>query len=93
VDDNICLIDIETTGLNPATDQILEICLLTNYDYLLVRVVHDRIMGHPKALAMNASLIADISSIDKETLHLPQRRKVHDQWRGIKADYGPNIVS
>jgi hypothetical protein len=63
-------IDIETTGLEPETDQILEFAAV--YDHtewwherpvealssMSVVIRHDRIEGHPYALAMNARLIA-----------------------------------
>lgn len=64
-------IDIETTGLDPKNDQILQIgaiiedtskCLefdeIPKFDRL---IRHERITGSPYALAMNAGLIAKLS--------------------------------
>lgn len=63
-------IDIETTGLDPVRDQILQIgAVVGNTDAMgmqagdgrretfLKYVAHDRIVGHPKALAMNAAIV------------------------------------
>lgn len=68
-------IDLETTGLDPEQDQILEFGAVVD-DTLLPgvpvedlptfrRVISwDRIQGHPVALAMNADLIAGIARKD-----------------------------
>ena len=73
-------IDIETTGLNAETDQILEFgCVL---DDLADRkpleglprfhcyVVHDTIRGHPRALAMNAEILRRIAERPSGFLYL-----------------------
>lgn len=67
----IVYLDIETTGLNPITDQILEIGLLVDdltlsddvpkasyHKYIL----HDRLSGDPYALALNAKIIEKIAT-------------------------------
>lgn len=67
-------IDIETTGLNPETDQILEFGAViddTMHPEVPVeelptfrRVVHHRrIKGTPRALAMNARLLSEMSEV------------------------------
>lgn len=63
-------IDLETTGLDPEQDQILEMGaivddLITPVDklpYFHTRVHHDRIAGHVKALIMNAQILSDLSN-------------------------------
>lgn len=62
-------IDIETTGLDPDTDQILEVAAVIDDRSRRVKdcpifqtiVKHDRISGQPRALEMNADLIMAIS--------------------------------
>lgn len=62
-------IDIETTGLNPQTDQILEVAAVANCkDKRVIDcptfhevVKQERIQGTPQALSMNAELIKKIS--------------------------------
>ena len=68
-------LDIETTGIDPERDQVLEIALLiedTNdlkpVDELpsfVARIWHERIEGSPVALAMNAGLIAAMAEHGK----------------------------
>lgn len=56
-------IDIETTGLDPATDQILEIgAVMSTGEQFEVRLAYGRISGNLVALRMNAQLIADMDS-------------------------------
>lgn len=62
-------IDIETTGLDPEQDQVLEFAAVYSngdaFDSLQrFRAVflHERISGHPVALSMNAELISEIKN-------------------------------
>jgi len=83
-------IDIETTGLDPEKDQILqigmvfedtelvkhgEVCGYEELPSLEILVKHERITGHPKALAMNAGIIQQIadgrSDLVMRTGHVP----------------------
>lgn len=51
-------VDLETTGLDPKQDQILEVAAVTDDGETLHRIVHwDRVSGHPKAMLMNARLM------------------------------------
>ena len=71
-------LDIETTGLDPERDQVLEIALLiedTNdlkpVDELpsfVARIWHERIEGNPRSIAMNADLIAAMAEHGKPRL-------------------------
>lgn len=75
----ILYVDLETTGLNPVHDQVLEIGMVI--DDLLDRkpldqlpsfqglIHHPRYSGHPKALAMNAKLLEAIASNDPAYTH------------------------
>lgn len=62
-------IDIETTGLNPDTDQILEVAAVIDDRSRRVKdcptfqavIRHDRLSGDPRALEMNADLISAIA--------------------------------
>ncbi|MEO6306152.1 MAG: exonuclease domain-containing protein, partial [Bacteroidia bacterium] len=59
-------IDIETTGLDPAKDQILEFGCALVKDWKVVdtfrkTIWHERIEGNPFALAMNKELLQEIS--------------------------------
>lgn len=68
VDTRYVSIDIETTGLNPKTDQVLEVGAviddgITPVDELPkfhCYVKHHFISGHPRALSMNAEIIRRI---------------------------------
>jgi oligoribonuclease len=62
-------IDIETTGLDPATCQVIEFAAVAETDWrtpvadlpsLRLLVDHGEIRGQPAALAMNARLIAEL---------------------------------
>lgn len=75
-------IDIETTGLDPKADQVLEIgCVIDDTAHPEVPVdklpsfrailVHKKLSGNPIALSMNADLINQISSKMKETTFTP----------------------
>ncbi len=61
-------IDLETTGLNPKADQILQLgALFVDTEKSLFvpfkrLIKHDRITGHPFALNMNRDLIQDIAN-------------------------------
>jgi oligoribonuclease len=66
-------IDLETTGLQPDQDQILQIGAVL-FDFVTPEndlprwetvIAHERITGHPFALAMNAGLIAQIANRQK----------------------------
>lgn len=62
-------IDIETTGLDPENDQILEFAAVVWKDYGPIleqpyfhRVIyHDRVSGSPMAMSMNAKLLEKIA--------------------------------
>jgi hypothetical protein len=61
-----CAIDLETTGLNPHRDQILEIgAALFTMDGVFATfetlVKHDRYEGDPFALQMNAALLKELA--------------------------------
>jgi oligoribonuclease (3'-5' exoribonuclease) len=69
----IASIDIETTGLDPDLDQILEFaCVIENFDVLDLSsvedlpffhcyITHPRIFGNPFALHMNANILGILS--------------------------------
>lgn len=69
-------IDIETTGLNPNMDQILEIAVVVWKDMRPVMeqpffhrtIYHERINGSPFALTLNTELIAKIASGEGDSL-------------------------
>ena len=70
-------LDIETTGLNPETDQILEIAILEvdSIDFSILRTLHmyvrhDRIEGSPYAIKMNSDIINKIyNNSDEENTY------------------------
>ena len=80
-------LDIETTGLDPTRDQVLEIALLiedTNdlkpVDELpsfVARIWHEQIEGSPFVLAMNADLIAAMAEHGRPR---PPERGVMPEW-------------
>lgn len=100
-------IDIETTGLNPETDQILEIGAviedteqqvpLMNLPAFQTLVKWDRITGEPFALAMNAELLAAIAK--DEGMSAWGAAQKFRNWlmdNGIKGGYnaaGKNFAS
>lgn len=59
-------IDVETTGLDCTSDQILEIGAVRSWDEAAFQcaIKWDRIAGHPIALSMNARLLNDPTGID-----------------------------
>lgn len=70
-------LDLETTGLDPSTHQILEIGCVIETDWVTpveslptFRAIVDNgnIVGESKALAMNAALIAELAACDKYNL-------------------------
>lgn len=73
-------IDLETTGLNPKQDQVLQIGVVyfDTCESFSVRELHtasikwDRLMGHPKAFHMNRNLIQAMSEYPGTCLYLPQ---------------------
>lgn len=79
-------IDLETTGLNPETDQILEIgCIIDDLHTgemgrLRLLLDHERLSGSPEALIMNANLIKEIKEwkLDQNTYDV---RAYHDESR------------
>lgn len=62
-------LDVETTGLNPKTDQMLQLGIVAVdteigiLGSLEINVVLERISGHPFAIAMNAGIIAQMSKM------------------------------
>lgn len=68
-------LDLETTGLDPLKDQVLEVGVvlddlqnpkpLKDLPTFHCYIKHDRIAGHPVALAMNAAIIAKLAESDK----------------------------
>lgn len=68
-------IDIETTGLDPDTCQVLEIAAVMNLeDTPLLKcpqfhaiIGHENIVGEPRALAMNVSLLDEIADGNAKT--------------------------
>jgi oligoribonuclease (3'-5' exoribonuclease) len=88
-------IDIETTGLNPDTCQVLEIAAVLDVRKLSVMkcpyfrsyVVHDTIVGEPYALAMNQKLLYEIA--DGEGINPACVIGMFDNWldeHGIRAN-------
>src|SRR4051794_27537560 len=91
-------IDLETTGLNPETDQILSIGIVLDLDQtkrldelpkLKLLIMHDRIVGNPFAIQMNHQIIERIAR------NAPQENEVQitesDIDRhiyGFAGDYG-----
>lgn len=78
---DFCSIDIETSGLDPRTDQILEIgCVIDNLDEpqnpnpptFHAYLKHNRISGEPFALAMNAEIIKIIAEGKHPDLYTPK---------------------
>lgn len=75
----ILYIDLETTGLNPVHDQVLEIGMviddlanqkpLNELPSFQGLIHHPRYSGHPKALAMNAKLLEAIANYDAAYTH------------------------
>ena len=75
-------VDLETTGLSPRTDQVLQIAMVLEdteenapveeLPYINLYVTHERLEGHPTALLMNAGLLARIYDTDLDD----------DIWRG-----------
>ena len=69
-------LDIETTGLNPETCQILEVAIVfddfanpkpvNELPYLQFYVNHEQIQGEPYALAMNAEIIKRLVAKNKK---------------------------
>lgn len=68
-------IDIETTGLDPVTCQVLELAMVVETDWaspvdslprLHVRVDHPLIIGSPRALVMNQELLAELAKSEKK---------------------------
>jgi hypothetical protein len=66
-------IDLETTGLEPGRDDILQIGVVL-FDFITPEeelprwecvIAHERIAGHPVALAMNAKLIEQIANCER----------------------------
>ena len=78
-------IDIETTGLDPEQDQVLEIGAVLDYDMGILDcpsfempVKHDRVSGSPYAMVMNSELLARISKGEGMTLaHIGEE---FDKW-------------
>lgn len=69
-------IDIETTGIDPDTCQVLEVAAViedwvTPVDklpYFRTAIHHDTIVGEPFALSMHSALLKEIASDDSEAL-------------------------
>lgn len=69
-----CSIDIETTGLNPETDQILEVGAvlalkpgsLLDMPTFHTRIRYDRLEGAPYALMLNSKIIEDMAKLPRE---------------------------
>lgn len=67
-------IDIETTGLDPQQDEILEVAMVIedtsiyplpdvlDLSNIRVPIYHERIYGQPKALSMNSWLLNEVSN-------------------------------
>lgn len=75
-------IDLETTGIDPENAQILEVGCVVETDWvtpvehlptlrLLVRPEDGMVYGHPRALAMNARLIAELADAPKPPAKQP----------------------
>lgn len=64
-------VDVETTGLDPRKDQILEFAAVLfdlpgePIDHFHRLVWHERIEGHPRALAMNAAILVELADADR----------------------------
>jgi len=83
-----CSIDIETTGLNPEQDQVLEVAaVLAQYEgqdlmampAFWAKVYREIITGSPVALFLNVRLIKELSEI-KLPLHTPDDFNLSGQW-------------
>ena len=79
-------LDIETTGLNPETDQILEIAILEvdSTDFSILRTLHmyvrhDRIEGSPYAIKMNSDIMNKIyNNSDEENTYYSENVSTFD---------------
>lgn len=85
-------IDLETTGLNPKADQVLELGAVfvdtEKGTFVPFRrlIKHDRITGHPFAINMNQELIAEISK--GGGIPFQQAMEQFEEW--IYKIYGAN---
>lgn len=99
-----CSIDIETTGLNPETDQILEFAAVlalpedknksvNDLPYFHRKIRYDRLEGAPYALMLNSGLIAEMAKLPRDTtpdgwLRLHDLGKEFAHW--LRARIGEN---